>query len=91
VVLERLTRLIKRHEDQGPRVDVGPMFRGEPPQNLSDSGVIEGSDNVNRLPSRDFIGAEAADLAQDPDAEAERWEHERELYKEKNEGPGSAD
>jgi hypothetical protein len=90
VVLERFRRLIKQREDDGPRVDVGPMFRGEAPSNLSDKGVIEASDNVNRLPSRDYIGEEPGDLAVDPDAEAQRWAHERELYKQKNEDSESS-
>lgn len=90
-VLERITRLLKRREETGPRVDVGPMFRGEAPANLSDSGVIEASDKVNRLPSRDYIGEEPGDLATDPDAEAQCWAHERELYKQKNENPESAE
>lgn len=84
-MLEWIRRLIKQREDDAPRVDVGPMFRGEAPSNLSDSGVIEASDNVNRLPTRDYIGEEPGDLAADPDAEAQRWAHERELYKQKNE------
>jgi hypothetical protein len=67
------------------------MFRGETPANLSDAGVIEAADTVNRLPPRDYIGEEPRDLTPDPDAEAQRWEHERERYKEKNEGSGSAD
>jgi hypothetical protein len=89
-VLERIRRLIKQREDDAPRVDVGPMFRGEVPSNLSDKGVIEGSDTVNRLPSRDYIGEESGDLAADPDAEAQRWAHEREIYRQKNDGPESA-
>jgi hypothetical protein len=89
-VLERIRRLIKQREDDAPRVDVGPMFRGELPSNLSDKGVIEASDNVNRLPSRDYIGEEAGDLATDPDAEAQRWARERELYKQKNEDSETA-
>jgi hypothetical protein len=90
--LERIRRLIKQREDEGPRVDVGPMFRGEAPSNLSDKGVIEASDKVNRLPSRDYIGEEPGDLATDADADAdaERWAHERELYKQKNEDSGSS-
>ena len=90
-MLGRITRLIKRREDNGPRVDVGPMFRGETPANLSDKGVIEAADTDNRLPTRDYIGEESGDLAPDPAAEEQRWAHERELYKEKNEDPGSAD
>jgi hypothetical protein len=90
-VLERIRRLIKQREDDAPRVDVGPMFRGEAPSNLSDSGVIEASDKVNRLPSRDYIGEEPGDLASDADAEAQRWAHERELYKQKNDTPETAD
>jgi hypothetical protein len=86
-VLERIRRLIKQREDDAPRVDVGPMFRGEAASNLSDKGVIEASDTVNRLPSRDYIGEEEGDLASDPDAEAQRWAHERELYEQKNQGP----
>jgi hypothetical protein len=85
VVLERFKRMIKQREDEGPRVDVGPMFRGEAPSNLSDKGVIDASDNVNRLPSRDYIGEEPGDLATDADADAQHWAHERELYKQKNE------
>jgi hypothetical protein len=83
VVLERFKRMIKQREDEGPRVDVGPMFRGEAPSNLSDKGVIDASDNVNRLPSRDYIGEEPGDLA--ADADAQHWAHERALYKQKNE------
>jgi hypothetical protein len=90
-VLERIMRLIKHREEGGPRVDVGPMFRGEAPTNLSDAGVIEAADTVNRLPTRDYIGEEPGDLAADPDAEAQHWAHERELYKQKNEDPESAD
>ena len=78
--------LIKRREENGPRVDVGPMFRGEPPRNLSDAGVIAAADTVNRLPSRDYLGEEPGDLAPNPTAEEQRWTHERELYKKKNEG-----
>jgi hypothetical protein len=89
-VLERIRRLIKQRKDDGPRVDVGPMFRGEAPSNLSDKGVIEASDNVNRLPSRDYIGEEPGDLAADPDAEAQRWAHERGLYEQKNEDSESS-
>jgi len=77
-VLERLSRLIKRHEEDGPREDLGPMIR-----------PVGGA--PSHLPSRDFIGAEPADLAPDPNAEAERWEHERELYKQKNDGPPAGD
>jgi hypothetical protein len=88
-MLGRITRLIKRREENAPRVDVGPMFRGEPPANLSDSGVVDAADTVNRLPTRDYIGEELGDLASDPAAEEQRWEHERALYKEKNEDPGS--
>ncbi len=90
-MLGRITRLIKRREENGPRVDVGPMFRGEPPANVTGGGVIEASDTVNRLPTRDYIGEEPGDMAPDPAAEEQRWEHERELYKEKNEDPGSSD
>jgi hypothetical protein len=89
--LERIRRLIKQREDDAPRVDVGPMFRGEAPSNLSDSGVIEASDKLNRLPTRDYIGEEPGDLATDADAEAQRWAHERERYKQKNDGPDSAE
>jgi hypothetical protein len=90
-MLGRITRLIKRSEQNAPRVDVGPMFRGETPANLSDAGVTEASDTVNRLPTRDYIGEEPGDLASDPAAEEQRWAHERELYEEKNDDPGSAD
>ena len=90
-MLERIRRLIKQREDDAPRADVGPMFRGEVPSNLSDSGVIEGSDTVNRLPTRDYIGEESGDLATDADAEAQRWAHERELYKQQNDAPESAE
>ena len=83
-MLERIRRLIKQREEDAPRVDVGPMFGGEAPSNLSDAGVIEASDNVNRLPTRDYIGEESEDLTVDPDAEAQRWAHERELYEQKN-------
>ena len=90
-MLGRIRRLIKRREENGPRVDVGPMFRGETPVNLSDSGVIEAAETVNRLPARDYIGEEPGDLGPDPATEEQRWEHERELYKEKNEDSGPAD
>jgi hypothetical protein len=70
---------------------VGPMFRGETPVNRSNLGNVEVADEVDRLPPRDYIGEEPGDLTPDAEAEAQRWEHERELYKEKNEGPGSAD
>lgn len=86
MVLDRIMHLIKRREENGPRVDVGPMFRGEPPRNLSDAGVIAAADTVNRLPSRDYLGEEPGDLAPNPTAEEQRWTHERELYKKKNEG-----
>jgi hypothetical protein len=66
------------------------MFQGERPSNLSDRGVIEASDTVNLLPPRDYIGEEPGDLTPDTGAEAQRWEHERELYKEKSEDAGSA-
>ncbi len=68
------------------------MFRGEAPTNVSEGAVIEASGTVDRLPARDYIGAEAADLApESPDAEAQRWEHERELYKEKEQDPGAGE
>jgi hypothetical protein len=91
VVLKRIRRLLALRGEEGPRVDVGPMFRGETPANLSDRGVIEAADTVDRLPPRDYVGEESGDLTLDAEAEAQRWEHERELYTEKNEGPGSAD
>jgi len=91
-VLERITRLVKRRKERGPRADVGPLFAGEAPTHLSDAAAIEGADTVNRLPSRDYIGAESGDLApESPEAEAEaqRWKHERELYAKKNQDSGS--
>jgi hypothetical protein len=86
VVLERITRLLKRREENGPRVDVGPMFGGERRTNLSDAAVIEAADTVNRLPSLDYIGEEPGDLAPDPGAEAQLFERERERYEEKDSG-----
>jgi hypothetical protein len=86
-MLERIRRLIKRSEENGPRVDIGPIFKGISRNPSSGSAEDEGLD---RLPTRDYIGEEPGDLAPDPDAEA-RWEHERELYKEKNDPTGSAE
>ncbi len=91
MVLQRIRRLIKHREEDEPRVDVGPMFRAEAPVKLGDAGVIEASDTVNRLPTRDYIGEEPGDLTPDPATDEQRWEHERELYKEKDEDPRSAD
>jgi hypothetical protein len=86
-MLERIKRLIKRSEENGPRVDVGPTFQGRDPRPYSGLEVDEA---LERLPTRDYIGEEPGDLAPDQDAE-KRWEHERELYKEKNDPTGSAD
>jgi hypothetical protein len=86
-MLERIKRLIKRSEENGPRVDVGPSFEGRGSLQYSDLKVDEA---LEHLPTRDFIGEEPGDLAPDPDKE-KRWEHERELYKEKNDPAGSAD
>ncbi len=36
-------------------------------------------------PTSDFIGEEEGDLVQDPEAEADAWRREREIYREKNE------
>ena len=83
-------RLIKRREENGPRVDVGPMFQPRGGSVQLDPAVIEGSETAKRLPTRDYLGEEPGDLAQDPEAEAQQWAHERELY-EKDEGSGSAD
>jgi hypothetical protein len=91
MVLERIRNLIKRREEDEPRVDIGPMGGGETRVNLSDKAVIEASDTVNRLPTRDYIGEEPGDLATDPDADAQRWAHERQLYEDKNNAPDSAD
>ncbi len=71
-------------------MDVGPVSPGEFPTNLSDPRVSEDPDPEDRLPPRDYIGEEPRDLTPDPEADARRWQHERELYEEKNEDPGSA-
>jgi hypothetical protein len=90
-MLERIARLIKRREEDGPRVDVGPLGRVDAPMRVADA-VIDAPETVNRLPTRDFIGEEPTDLApEDPNAEEQQWAHERELYEEKDEGSGSAD
>jgi hypothetical protein len=36
-------------------------------------------------PTSDFIGEEEGDLVPDPEAEAEAWQREREIFREKNE------
>ncbi len=83
-------RLIKRHEENGPRVDVGPMFRARPFA-APTAAMVEASELAERLPTRDYIGEEPGDLApKDPNAEAQQWAHERELYEEKDAGSGSA-
>jgi hypothetical protein len=82
-MLERIVRLIKRREEDGPRVDVGPMGRIDAPIRIADT-IIESPETVNRLPTRDFIGEEPGDLApEDPSVETQQWAHERELYEEK--------
>jgi hypothetical protein len=86
-MLERIKNLIKRSEENGPRVDVGPTFVGR--GSVSSLG-LKADEALEHLPTRDYIGEEPGDLAPDPDAE-KRWEHERKLYKEKNDPTGSAD
>jgi hypothetical protein len=86
-MLERIKRLIKRSEENGPRVDVGPIFEG---RHRDPSLGLEEAEALEHLPTRDYIGEQPGDLAPDPEADA-RWEQERELYKQKNDSTGSTD